>query len=107
MKENSLKGLILSDNRSGLDTLQAARDEFTDIVEEMGIEVKQLNYGLDVKLNRPYATIPVAAGEQGVAGDQGEEEQNNSSVSTETLYNLAKIMLTQINYIERRSTNEN
>lgn len=101
VKEDSLKGLILADNRMGLEILKSAGEELANAVKETGIEVKQMNYGLDQKLNRSFPLL------DGDTSEYMEVDNGKESVATKTLYNITKTILLQIKNIETRSNNEN
>ncbi|MDF2472891.1 MAG: hypothetical protein K0R21_673 [Anaerocolumna sp.] len=101
VKENVMKGLILADNRTGLDYLKSAREDIISAVNEIGFEVNQMNYGIDKKQNLSFSYSNHDTDET------AEAETQTDTVSTQTLYNLARTLLIQIKNIETRSTYEN
>lgn len=106
VKNNSLKGLILSDNRLGLEAFQNSKEDIIQAINSVGIDVKQMNYGIDKKIVPSYSDINFIGKENKNEDISDKKISLENNITTETLYSLAKTLLIQIKSIEKRSTYE-
>jgi len=97
-----LKGFIMCDNRNGLDTIKSYDETIRQSILQEGIEVKQMNYGMDMKtknINNLKPNIPILQGDK-TLGKSDTSLEYQETISTETLYKTAKAFLIQIKNIE-------
>jgi hypothetical protein len=100
VKENVLKGLITCDNRFGLEAIQSVSEDLKEAIAQEGVEVKQINYGIENKTTEIYRYKNLNQSEE-INEDSIDEE---NEVSTDTLYSIAKSLLIQIRTIEMKYT---
>ncbi len=96
VKEQGLKGLITCDNRFGLEAIESRSEELKEAIEQGGLELRQLNYGIDNKTIDSYRYKNPNITEE----TDSDKTQVENDVSTDTLYTLAKTLLIQIKTIE-------
>lgn len=100
LKEKGVNALITCDNRNSLEVMRERRTELLDAIQNAGIEIEQLNYGIGntkTDLNR-YTNYNTDSKSQ--KSDPAEAE-----VSTDTLYSLAKTFLVHIKNAEYETVN--
>jgi hypothetical protein len=98
MKEQAVKGLITCDNRAGLEAIQSNSETLKEAIVQSGVEVKQLHYGIENNAADTYRYKHINQGKAADSNAAGE----NSAVSTNKLYSLAKAMVMQIREIETK-----
>jgi hypothetical protein len=91
LKEQSLKGFISCDNRSGLELIQKNAGVIEQTAKENGLEVKQLDFGLVLKGNE-------SAGYQGM--ESGTNETNLKPDNERILYRMAKALVSTVRSAE-------
>ncbi|WMJ85448.1 DUF6240 domain-containing protein [Anaerocolumna sp. MB42-C2] len=96
VKEQGINALITCDNRNGLDIIKQNSQELVYVVNQAGIEIKQLNYGIGNQKEDSYRYTNYNP----VGESQNVDTPDNSGVKTDTLYNLAKTFLVHIKEIE-------
>jgi hypothetical protein len=92
LKEQSLKGFISCDNRNGLEVLHRHADEIEQKANENGINVKQLDFGIQARDMDAYSY------------QNTDKETEGTSMSTDTerqLYCFAKTMVQLIRAAEK------
>lgn len=104
IKKEGLKGFITCDNREGLDTLKSYEETIKQSILQGGIEVKQMNFGIESKTknrNNSKLPIPFSQSDKIFSGKADNiSESGEAKISTETLYKAAKTFLIQIRNIE-------
>ena len=96
VKEQGINALITCDNRSGLDTIKQNSQEFVQAVNQTGIEIQQLNYGIGNQKEDSYRYTNYNPDNE----NQKQSNSDNKGVNTDTLYSLAKTFLVHIKEIE-------
>jgi hypothetical protein len=87
-KDNSVKGLILGDNAYGIEMLKNNYNNFKQSVISEEINIKQVDYGINNKINYTYA------GKDNYADD--------TEISTKKLYSLSKALIMNIKETEEQ-----
>ncbi|MBE5934785.1 MAG: hypothetical protein E7262_03240 [Lachnospiraceae bacterium] len=87
-KDNSVKGLILGDNTSGIEMLKNNYESFKRNAFSEDINIKQLDYGINNKINYTFS-----------GKDNGAED---TEVSTKKLYSLSKAFIMNIKETEEQ-----
>jgi len=82
VKEKDVKGFIMVDNQETLEKLRRTTDNFAVQVNELGLNVKHIDYGFYQDI---HSTVPEAGGE---------------TASTKTLLTVAKTFISMIGTIE-------
>lgn len=103
IRKEGLKGFIMCDNRNGLDTIKSYDETIRQSILQEGIEVKQMNYGMDIKtknINNLKPNIPILQSDKTLIGKSDTSLEYQETISTETLYKAAKVFLIQIKNIE-------
>jgi len=98
VKEQGLKGLITCDNRFGLEAIQSASEDLKEAITQGGLEVRQINYGIDNTTTDMYRYKNLNT----IKEIDNENSVEEKSVSTDILYTLAKSILIQIRTIEMK-----
>lgn len=89
VKGEEIKGLLLSDNREGLNQLKNNQDDLAEKIQEKGLILKQLDYG-----SYQYNSNPSVI---------AEEMELGKSSDTSQLYEVAKVLLYHIKNIEEQN----
>jgi hypothetical protein len=100
LKEKGVNALITCDNRNSLEVMRERRTELLDAIQNAGIEIEQLNYGIGntkTDLNR-YTNYNTDSKSQ-------KSDPAEARVSTDTLYSLAKTFLVHIKNAEYETVN--
>lgn len=98
LKDQSMKGFISCDNRSGLELLQENAHEIEQTAKEDGLTIKQLDFGMQPKGNDSYSYTNL------------ESETKNASMRSEMerkLYRMAKAMVFMVRAAELAGSEEN
>ena len=107
IKKEGLKGFITCDNRNGLDTLKSYEDRIKQSILQEGIEVKQMNYGMENKtksINNLKISGPFLQEDKTfIENSDTLVEPQEAKTSTKILYKTAKTFLIQIRNIEMES----
>lgn len=90
VKDNGVRGLTLCNNREGLEYLLAEKDNMTETLKGMGLQVSQLDYWFEAVPERGFINV----------GTMVKEE--NKTSDTNTLYQVAKEFVKTIKTIEAR-----
>ena len=85
-KDNSFKGLVLGDNVQGIEILKNNYNSFKQEVSKEGINIKQLDYGINNKINYTFS-----------GKDNDIDEMD---ISTKKLYSLSKAFIMNIKETE-------
>lgn len=86
LKENELKGFLLCDTKEGLENIKKGEGEFESRLEQQGITIKQINYGIETKSMDAY---------------KKQNNKDNEVVDTKALYQAAKAFVQTISVLER------
>lgn len=106
VKDQQLKGLILCDNRNSLNLMEASMENIKTAIIDAGVEVKQLHCVMeqrginpknDTKLVNFYNKNQVNKEE---SKSRKETATDNSNISTEQLYSVAKSILITFKELE-------
>jgi len=98
LKDQTLKGFISCDNRSGLELLQGNVLEIEQIAREDGLTIKQLDFGMQPR------------GNDGYSYQNPDKEESNRSMRADTerkLYRLAKAMVIMVQAAEHAGSEGN
>jgi hypothetical protein len=100
VKENGLKGLITCENRKAFDLLLSGRESLEYNLSNSGIAVKNMNYGI-------ISNRPESYQSKNLVVDEIDNETGLAEEKTETnlLYNIGKIVLTNIKTLEEAYEN--
>lgn len=110
IKKEGLKCFITCDNRNGLDTLKSYEETMKQSILQAGIEIKQMNYGIESKtksISNMKTSNPFLQGDKTFIGkSQPSNEAQEVKTPTEILYKTAKTFLIQISTIEMEVNKE-
>lgn len=87
-KNGVIKGLILGDNTEGIDALKNNYQNLKDKALEEDINIKQLDYGINNKVNYTFTT--------------SNNQVDETEVTTKKLYSLSKAMIMNIKETEEK-----
>lgn len=97
VRDKGLNALITSDNRQGLNEIRNNSQALREAVTGLGVEIKQLNYGIGNKLSDTYRYTNYKTDREVKESENTETDE----VSTGTLYSLAKTFLVHIKQMEQ------
>ncbi len=100
LKEKGVNALITCDNRNSLEVMRERRTELLGALQNAGIEIEQLNYGIGntkTDMNR-YTNYNTDSKNK-------KSDPAAAEVSTDTLYSLAKTFLVHIKNAEYETVN--
>ncbi len=100
LKEKGVNALITCDDRNSLEVMRERKTELLDAIQNAGIEIEQLNYGIGNKKTDLYRYTNYNTDSKSQKSDPAEAE-----VSTDTLYSLAKTFLIHIKNAEYETVN--
>lgn len=86
IKNGAVKGYVLCSSKGGRDTLRSQKEQIEEKMEALGLQVKQLNYGMDQNI-------------KGIRNDSGSLKKEEST-DTKTLYQVAKVFIQSIKEAE-------
>jgi hypothetical protein len=95
LKDQTLKGFVSCDNRSGLEELHKNANEIEKAAQENGVTLKQMDFGLQRKENGTYS----------YQNPENEEQKDLAGNDTERiLYRLAKAMVQMVRMAEQEKS---
>ncbi len=103
VKDKEVKGLITCNNRFGLETVQSENDSLKETISKAGLTVKQINYGIESIAADNYR----AKLRNKVTAEESKSPAEGQTVTTNTLYNIAKAMVVQIRALETKYMQNN
>ena len=87
-KNNAIKGLILGDNTQGIEALKNNYRNLKEKALEEDINIKQLDYGINNKINYTFSV--------------GNNKVDEAEITTKKLYSLSKAMIMNIKETEEQ-----
>ncbi|HEX3021767.1 MAG TPA: DUF6240 domain-containing protein [Lachnospiraceae bacterium] len=95
VEQGSVKGLLLSDSRSTMEQLKGYTGELEQSIKDQGLELKQLNYGVE------RVTTDTYIGKSSSKAQEVTDESANAKVDTKNLYQIAKSFVVIIKNMEQ------
>jgi hypothetical protein len=89
IKDQALKGLMLCDNREGLDAISSGVAQFAEMLHATGIEVKNINTGINSTIKSIFNKPDV------------NEINQEGTTDTKTLYQVAKAFVQHMKNMEQ------
>ncbi|SFS01251.1 DUF6240 domain-containing protein [Anaeromicropila populeti] len=98
VKDSFLTGFVMVDSSSALGQLKEQKQEMINKMSELGLTIRQFEVGMDKSFKNGYTGV--MTGYNRLKGNQPEEGSLNEKVSTQSLYQAAKVFVEAIKQVE-------